>query len=122
MARHGESDLQIACVRWFNYEYPQYQKLLFSVPNGGRRSVITAKVLKAEGVVSGVSDLILMVPMYPFHALCIEMKYGKGKQTPKQKEWESLVTHFNYKYEVVYSFEEFTSLINLYLSNAQRRF
>ena len=87
--RHKESTLQIACVKWFNAIYPEHQGLLFSVPNGGQRNAITAKIMKAEGVVAGVSDLILFMPRRRYHALCIEMKVDTNKylrsRCPKKK-------------------------------------
>lgn len=115
MSRHLESQMQISCVNWFRYQFPQYQKLLFSVPNGGRRTATEAKILKAEGVVAGVSDLILLVPSAGFFALCIEMKVKPNKQSDLQKEWHTLVEGYGYKYEVVYSLEEFREIINEYL-------
>lgn len=115
MSRHLESQMQINCVRWFRYQFPQYQKLLFSVPNGGRRTATEAKILKAEGVVAGVSDLILLVPAHGFFALCIEMKVKPNKQSDYQKEWQTLVEGYGYQYAVIYTFEEFRDLVNEYL-------
>ena len=58
----AEHRLQCTCVRWFGYQYPELSALLFAVPNGGRRDPVTGARLKAEGVVAGVSDLILFLP------------------------------------------------------------
>ena len=113
--RQRESDLQIACVRWFRYAYPQYGDLLFSVPNGGKRHPKTARRLKQEGVVAGVSDLILLLPNSEHHALCIEMKYGKGRQTDLQKAWMRQVRSAGYKYVVCNSFDMFEALVTDYI-------
>ena len=86
-----ESKIQIACVNWFRYQYPQFRKLLFSVPNGGVRNSITGAILKAEGALSGVSDLILLIPNKHYASLCIEMKQPKGVQRDSQKEWQKAV-------------------------------
>lgn len=122
-----EHNLQAACVRWFNLQWPQYRGLLFAIPNGGARSKATAGKLKAEGVVAGVSDLILMKPhfrqgvyfsdMIPLdsYALCIEMKTAKGRQSPEQKEWQKKVEEFGYKYAVCRSLDEFMAVVNGYL-------
>ena len=75
-----EHQLQCACVRWFRYAHADLSPLLFAVPNGGRRDHITGARLKAEGVVAGVADLLLLVPSQQHHALCIEMKTAKGRQ------------------------------------------
>lgn len=127
--KQEEHNIQCACVRWFNLQWPQYRGLLFSVPNGGARCKATAGRLKAEGVYPGVADLILLVPsiqhvemtrlgefeMYVCHGLCIEMKTPKGRQSPAQKLWQYQVEMRNYKYIIVRSLDEFINTINNYL-------
>jgi hypothetical protein len=54
---------------------------IFAIPNGGRRAMKTAKMLKATGVLKGVPDLYV-----PGWNLWIEMKRAKGgKLSPEQK-------------------------------------
>lgn len=110
-----EHNIQVACVRWFAYQYPELQGLLFAVPNGGRRDAVTGAKLKAEGVIAGVSDLILLVPSCNHGAMMIEMKTGKGRQSEEQKRWQTIVERMNYKYVVCRSFDEFQKIINEYL-------
>lgn len=56
--KHHEHNLQTACVRWFRYQYPK--DIILAVPNGGSRdNKKEAARLKAEGVLAGVSDLII---------------------------------------------------------------
>ena len=124
--REEEHNIQAACVRWFNLQWPEYRGLLFAVPNGGARSKATAGKLKAEGVVPGVADLILLVPRCvkahddegwynTIHALCIEMKTAKGRQSPEQKGWQEMVEAHGYKYAVCHSLDEFMDVVNGYL-------
>ena len=117
--RNEEHDLQCACVKWFAYAHPELKGLLFAIPNGGARSKATAGRLKAEGVVAGVSDLILMVPRpapaYPYLALCIEMKTKHGYQSPEQKAWQLKVEKYGYKYAVCRSLDQFIETIENYL-------
>lgn len=108
--------IQVACVRWFRTQYPRMNYQLFAVPNGGARSKATAGKLKAEGVVPGVSDLILLHRNSRYGALLIEIKTDKGKQSTKQKEWQKAMEEAGYKYVVVHSIEEFIDAINDYLS------
>ena len=117
--RHIESKIQIGCVTWFRLQYPQYNKLMFSVPNGGSRNAREAGILKAEGVVAGVSDLLLLIPRGAYHGMAIEMKTDDktSKQTPAQKEWQQAVEEQGYKYAVCRSFDDFMELINGYLSS-----
>ena len=98
-----ESQSQIAMVKWFRLQYPKLSPLLFHVPNGRYRSKTTARMLKAEGVVAGVSDLILLIPNSDYHGLLIEVKSETGRQTPLQKMWGSLASSRGYRYEEVRS-------------------
>ena len=118
--REEEHNIQCACVRWFNLQWPQYRGLLFAVPNGGARNKATAGKLKAEGVVAGVADLILLVPFLQecvqyFNGLCIEMKTSKGKQSQEQKDWECKVMEQGYEYRVIRSLDEFIEVVDSYL-------
>ena len=68
----NEHQLQVTCKRWFDLQYKNLSRLLFAVPNGHLRNVRIAIKLKAEGVVAGVSDMILLVPNKHYHALLLE--------------------------------------------------
>lgn len=83
--RHDEDDLQAAIVRFFAYQYPEYAGLLFAVPNGGSRNAREGGRLKQGGVVSGVADLVLLVPRP--HILLLEVKVKGGKLSDAQKAW-----------------------------------
>lgn len=125
MKDNDEHKLQCSCVQWFNIQHRDLRGLLFAVPNGGARSKATAGKLKAEGVVPGVADLILLVPQWfttwreeqgcLFAGLCIEMKTAKGRQSPEQKEWQAKVESRGYRYAVCRSFDDFTHTVNEYL-------
>ena len=117
--RHIESNTQIACVRWFRFQFPDMARSLFSVPNGGARDRITGAIMKAEGVVAGVADLILLIPNGNHHGLCIEMKTKRGYQSDSQKEWEKEVNSHGYDYAVVRSLEEFQKVIWEYMNDAR---
>lgn len=114
--RHPESELQRICVRWFRLQYPNLSSLLFAVPNGGKRSAVEAGIMRAEGVTAGVSDLILLVPSDQYHALCIEMKYGNGKQSHHQLDWQNAVEEQGYRYVVCRSLDDFITTVNHHLN------
>ena len=113
--RDEEHQIQCACVKWFNLQYPEYRGLLFAVPNGGARSKATAGKLKAEGVVAGVADLILLIPMVIrtnlgkriWHGLCIELKTPQGRQSKEQRQWQHKVEGMGYEYTICRSFDDF---------------
>lgn len=114
--RHPESQLQISCLRYFRYQYSNIARLIFSIPNGGYRRPIEAKIMKAEGAVSGTSDVIFLIPSGIYSSLCIEFKAPGGKQTDLQKSWQELAEKHGNKYVIVRSFDAFRTEIQNYLS------
>ena len=110
-----ERQIQIQCVSWFRQRYPEASRVFFSVPNGGARNAWTAKNLKDEGALSGVADLILLLPRHGFASLCIEMKKAGGRQSDNQKAFEQACKEYKSKYVVCYSFEEFKAVVEDYL-------
>ena len=113
--RHIESNIQKSAVLWFRLQFPQYSKLLFSCPNGGARNAREAQILKAEGIVPGVSDLILLVARHGYNALCIEFKTPTGRQTQNQIQWQLEAEKQGNKYVICRSFDEFKKTIEEYL-------
>lgn len=95
--------------------YPEASPVFFSVPNGGARNAWTAKNLKDEGALSGVADLLLLVPRHGYAGLCIEMKKPGGKVSESQKAFKTAVEGFRYMYVVCYSFDEFKAVCEDYL-------
>ena len=102
---------------WFRLQYPRYAQLLVANANGGKRSPVEAAIMKAEGVTAGVADLTLYMPNNTHHALLIEMKANKGRQSEHQRQWQEVVTAQGYRYEVCRSIEDFQDLIRDYLKN-----
>ncbi|MBQ7204632.1 MAG: VRR-NUC domain-containing protein [Muribaculaceae bacterium] len=118
---YSESKIQHTCVCWFRQTFPNVADLLFAVPNGGRRDGRTGAMMKYEGAVSGVADLILLHPCGGKATLCIEMKVPKrkgssaGKQSEQQREWQRLVEAHGSVYEVCHGIIEFVTAVCLYL-------
>ena len=79
---NDEHSIQVACVTWFRYEYPTLSKRLFAVPNGGRRDAVTGARLKAEGVIAGVADLILLTPLQGLRCLARRNEDRQGQAEP----------------------------------------
>ena len=90
---------------------------LFAVPNGGARNKVIGAKLKAEGVLAGVADLILLRRNASYGGLLIEMKTTKGRQSDSQTEWMEKITNDGYKYVVCRSLEDFIKEVNEYLSS-----
>lgn len=109
-----ESKIQQSIIKTFRYRYPNLSTLLFAVPNGGARNPREGSRLKAEGVVPGVADLLLLVPNEKYHGLCIEVKTDKGRQTDNQKQWQTEVEKQGFRYIVVRSTFDFVNELTEY--------
>lgn len=119
-----ESDIQIQCVRVFRLKFRQYSDDLFSIPNGARVGgkigrdgfPVAAKILKAEGLKSGVADLMFAVPMYGFAGLFIEMKSPVGSLDANQREFLKRRAALGYAVEVCKSTDEFIDVVTAYIN------
>ncbi len=113
----SESQLQILIFDWCHvnrYRYPELE-LLFHIPNGGYRNIATAKRLKAEGVKSGVPDLLLPIARGGYHGLFLEVKTKGGVVSNNQKLWLNTLSEQGYLTSVAYSFDEAIGVIKKYL-------
>lgn len=100
---------QVALMCWCALNFATHPKLekLFAVPNGGERNPIVASRLKAEGVKSGVPDLMLPVARHGLHGLFIEMKEPKkGRPSENQIKWEGWIKEEGYAHAYCYGWEE----------------
>lgn len=114
MSEHHEQRALIDTCLWYANRYPELH-LLFAVPNGGLRTRGVAGKLKAEGVKSGVPDLLLLCPRNGFHGLAIEMKTKKGQTSEAQEWWIEQLTAQGYRAEVCKGYEAAWSVIKAYL-------
>lgn len=90
-------------------------KLLLAVPNGGSRNIIEAKNLKAQGVKSGISEVLLLIPKKGFSCLCLEFKTQTGRQSDEQTEFQNQADKVGNKYVVVQSVKEAIDTLKWYL-------
>jgi hypothetical protein len=115
--KQTEHDEQVKLFQWAKAQsgkHPQLS-LMFAIPNGGQRNIVTATKLKAEGVKSGVPDIFLAVPSNTAHGLFIEMKSPKGKVSDNQKQWLSALSSNRYICAICYSFCDAQQVIIEYL-------
>ena len=113
MKNHAEDNLQIACVNWFKLQYPD--KVIYSIPNGGKRNAREAARFKKTGTLAGIPDLHIAEPNGKYHGLYIELKSGKNRLTDNQKQMISKLMKNKYRCEVCYSLEDFINSVNNYL-------
>lgn len=114
----SERDEQVALIAWRDRFAPQFPALgrLYAIPNGGKRDVVTATRLKAEGVTAGVSDLCLPAARRGYHGLYIEMKRPAGGRVSKeQRDWLAYLETEGYMTAVCHTWPEAARVIARYL-------
>lgn len=114
--KRNEDKLQSECIKIFRLKYPHYYWRLFAIPNGGKRNVVVATQLKAQGLISGVWDLLFSVPMGKYSGLFLEAKYGKNDLTPNQIEFQKH-NEPDYCFKKFYTVSDFLEAIDTYLTH-----
>ena len=115
----SEADEQSALFKWAAWQSIPELSLLFAIPNGGKRDIITATHLKAQGVKSGVPDIFLPVARGIYHGLFIEMKVKKNKPTGNQYAWINDLIIQGYCVKVCYGWFEASEVIIKYLKRGK---
>lgn len=105
--QHAESNFQIAAVRLLR----TYGFFCFSIPNGTRLSRSQARIAKAEGLLAGVSDVIILLRQKP---VFVEFKTPAGRWTQQetQKTFEREVKARGYDYQIWDSWPQVETFIN----------
>lgn len=116
VCRHDEDDIQEEFFRIVHAKFPQIpDKLLFSVPNGGKRDKFTGAIMKRTGSKKGVADVILLLSNKRYNCLCLEFKTDIGRQSTEQKEFQKQIESSGGKYEIVRSAINAIEIITDYL-------
>ncbi len=108
-----EAQIQQKIYIWFNNNYclshhnPKCS--IFSVPNEGK-DVKEQMFKKATGMVSGVSDMIVVIPN---KVLFIEVKTPTGKQSPNQLKFQQTVQALGFEYFLVRSLKDFKAQLGI---------
>lgn len=120
MSEHHD---QVALFRWAALQSNAHPELrvLYAIPNGGKRSKATAGKLKAEGVKAGVPDVCLPWRTADFGACYIELKRsaerGKraGVESPAQRAMRKALTDAGNYCVVARGWEEASQVLLWYL-------
>lgn len=101
---------EIVCFFRNNYQRKGVDKgIIFSVPNERAGGYMAMKDLLLTGLLSGVSDLIVVLEG---KVLFVEVKNSIGKQSPKQKLFQSQIENLGFQYHLVRTLDEFKKVIN----------
>jgi hypothetical protein len=109
--KREEQALQVACIKWFNLQYPLQSKRLYMNYNNPPNKV-TGGILKAMGLCSGIADLSYLLE--GGRIAYIELKSSAGRQSPNQKEFEALCKELGADYHIAKDIYQFMGIINSY--------
>ena len=117
MVQSKEEIEQSTLFRWASYAQTQYEelKLMYHIPNEGKRSAVTGARLKQAGLKPGVPDVCLPTAHGGYIGLYIEMKVKPNKPTDNQKQWLRALREAGHFVAVCYTWEEAKNLIEEYL-------
>lgn len=116
--RLSESAIQRAFIDWCHAaEGTDWRlRLLFAVPNGGKRAIKTAVTLAAEGLRPGVCDVLLPCPCGPFAGLAIEFKSKNGVTSDEQDRFIADLQRAGWRVEVCRSTLAAIDIVKNYLA------
>jgi hypothetical protein len=106
-----EAKIQQEMVVWFrnNYQRKGVDKgIIFSIPNERAGGYMAIKDLLLTGLLSGVSDLIVILKG---KVLFIEVKNATGKQSDNQIKFQKQVENLGFPYYLVRDLENFKKII-----------
>lgn len=112
-----EDNLTMAVLQLIALKYRQV--FVWHTPNEGRRTAFERFKAKVLGIVSGVSDLILISGG---KLLALELKIGKNRMTENQKNFQDQILKNGFWVAVAYNVEQADYIISSWLeSNTPER-
>ena len=115
---HPESVSQRLFVSRVRLDPRTKDLVIAAIPNGGKRGAREAALMKGEGVLAGMPDIIVAVARQGVNGLWIEFKHGKNKPSPAQRAVIEKLRAAGYRVEVVYSEFEAWAVLCDYLGIA----
>lgn len=106
----SESKLQAECVRYMRNELRVVYGTFFSIPNEGKRGVVNASRMIAQGLLAGMPDLCWLTDGT---IVFFELKARGGSTSRKQKLIHENLRSQGYEVHIIKSFEEFEKIVSL---------
>lgn len=110
-----ETAEQICLFDWIRTQ-PHIEPYAMHIANERRCSIQQGKILKRMGVKAGVADIFVAIPRGIYHGLWIELKAGKNKATPLQKEFLANMAKQGYLTACVTGYENAREIIENYIN------
>lgn len=119
MSSSREHIEQVAVVQYCRFRAlsdKRYQPII-AIPNGGKRTALSAIRLVREGLSPGFPDLALFTPNAKAHGLFIEMKIAPNRLSEHQRHWLEMLTTSGYLATVCWSAKMAQDLIDTYIAD-----
>ena len=117
--KHDESLLQEAIIKYARLKYPD--EIIYAIPNGAKRGIVQASIMKRTGLLAGVPDIFIAKPfsspkgLIQFHGLYMEIKTSKGVLSENQKTIIPKLQEKGYQVEIIRSLDDAIKILNEYL-------
>lgn len=117
MGYSAEDWEQIWLMEWCEANAGRYPelKLIYHIPNEGKRTPATATKMKRMGLKAGVPDIFLPVAKGGKNGLYLELKAKGGRTSQNQREWIHALREQGYVAEVCFGWHTAAKLISGYL-------
>jgi hypothetical protein len=110
-----EKQEHLALMKWVSLK-PQIRDLLIHIPNEYDGGAVGGYQRRLMGVKKGVSDILLPLPIKPYHGLWIELKRRSGSNVSvEQQLWIDKMTELGYMAVICYGWEDAVRVITNYL-------
>lgn len=118
-----EQKLQLEVSKWLKKELylrgePQ---IYYHVPNERKGTAAQMSRLKAQGVLSGVSDVVLPLRSEEYCGIYCELKKAGGSPTPEQKEFLTEVAKEGYLAVIINDLDTFKEVFTHYLNQRKTK-
>lgn len=110
-----EEYFQESATSLIRFKFPMLN--YFHVPNEGKRTLAGNAKLKRQGLLAGVSDIIILTPNKDYHGLVIELKVKTGRVSDSQKNFLQQCLRNGFYACVVYSLDALKEVLTDYLEN-----
>ena len=121
MSVMSEGQLQELCMQWVGVKRLTDERywLVFAVPNGGKKPVATRIRHMKDGLLPGVSDVLVMCPSGDgvYHGACLELKTAKGRLSQSQELFLKRAHENGMFTMVIRSFDDFVKALEGYFGS-----
>ena len=113
-----EDEQQAAIMEWCQLmegRWPEL-RLIYHVPNEGKRTASPAGKMQRMGMKSGVPDMMLPVARGNFHGLYLELKTETGRESKAQRQWREALEEQGYMAALCFGLDAALDCLKVYMT------